>query len=99
MFLQEWEDSGRTLGYKLRRRFRAALAYFTGYQDDSWGITSWEYANENDPNVRRTGPNVFCAINLFNQPHVYRYSGYNGYCYLPSRNSDKELGQPSFSLA
>ena len=90
---QEWEDSGRTLTYKFRRTFRAALAY-TGYQSGGWDAESWQYTDSKDGGgAKTTVSDVFCAVNLFNQPHVYRYSKFNGFCYNPGNNPNSVIGQ------
>lgn len=95
---QEWEDSSHKLTYNLRRRFRAALAYWTqyDYNSNSWGIDSWGYSGSYSmAGVEGTRAEVFCAVNLFNQPHIYRYGGYNGLCFSgETRNAKGENSAP-----
>jgi hypothetical protein len=38
-----------------------------------------------------TASHVFCAVNLFNQPDVYRFGSYNGYCFDTSKGQNGML--------
>ncbi|KAJ6151670.1 hypothetical protein N7470_006798 [Penicillium chermesinum] len=85
----EWENSGRTLGYNFKRNFTMSLAYATSLSNtpDQWGKMALTDSQIPGGAVDKDPTHVFCAINLFNQPKVYRYGTGNGYCLDTSRNN------------
>ncbi|KAJ6060310.1 hypothetical protein N7444_002164, partial [Penicillium canescens] len=78
----EWENSGRTLGYNFKRNFTMALAYATSLSDtpDQWGKMALNSSQIKGASSDTDPTHVFCAVNLFNQPDVYRYGSGNGFC-------------------
>ncbi|KAL5040855.1 hypothetical protein BDW71DRAFT_212703 [Aspergillus fruticulosus] len=93
----EWENSGRTLSYNFKRNFTFALAYATSVSDtpDQWGsmaLNNFELGTT----TSTTASHVFCAVNLFNQPDVYRFGSYNGYCFDTSKGQNGMLPSVGF---
>ncbi|KAJ9481815.1 hypothetical protein VN97_g11646 [Penicillium thymicola] len=86
----EWENSGRTLSYNFKRNFTMALAYATSLSDtpDQWGKMALSNSQIGNANSDSKAPHVFCAVNLFNQPDVYRYGSGNGYCFDTSKGKN-----------
>lgn len=67
-----------------------ALAYATSLSDtpDQWGKMALSNSQIGNANSDSKAPHVFCAVNLFNQPDVYRYGSGNGYCFDTSKGKN-----------
>lgn len=65
------------------------LAYATSLSNspDQWGKMALTNSELRRASADTDPTHVFCAINLFNQPDVYRYGNSNGYC-LDTRKGD-----------
>ncbi|KAL6233815.1 hypothetical protein BDW75DRAFT_241697 [Aspergillus navahoensis] len=87
-----WESSGRTLSCHFKRNFTFALAYATCLSDtpDQWGSIALNNF-EKGTATSTTVSHVFCAVNLINQPDVYRCGSYNGYCFDTSKGQNGML--------
>lgn len=73
-----------------------ALAYATSLSDtpDQWGKKALSNSQIGNANVDSKASNVFCAVNLFNQPDVYRYGSGNGYCFNTKKGQNGMVDNP-----
>ncbi|KAL4860436.1 hypothetical protein BDV12DRAFT_205062 [Aspergillus spectabilis] len=87
----EWEDTNYKLSYNMKRNFTFGVAYGTSLDKsaDQWGsMRIQDYTLVTEGTTGTDPLNVFCAINLYNQPDVYRFDKYNGMCYSEKRSKD-----------